>query len=98
MELFGSTLCIVGGIAGILRGWMFFILKGKSKNINAKPSFFGFLWRDFGKISQLFIWYIPLQKVRTDLNKYIKIMNFLTTVILISFVILILFTAIIIFT
>lgn len=98
MELFGSTLCIVGALSGILRGWMFFILKTKSKDVNARPSFFSFLWKDFGQISQLFIWYIDLQKVRTDLNKYIKITNFLTTVILISFVLLILLTAIIIFT
>ena len=85
MELTLSILCIVGGLAGILRGYVFFIIKVKAKDQYAKASFFIFLWKDFGKISQLLIWYMDLQKVRTDVNKYIKILNFLTTVFLVSF-------------
>lgn len=85
METTLTILCIVGAVTLILRGYVFFIIKVKAKDQYAKPNFFSFLWKDFGKIDQILIWYMDLQKVRTDVNKYIKIVNFLTTVFLVSF-------------
>jgi hypothetical protein len=55
MELFGSIICYISGTALILRGYVFFIIKMKAKDQNAKANFFTFLWHDFGKISQLLI-------------------------------------------
>jgi len=95
MKIILSILNIVAGFSIVLRGYVFFIIKVKAKDPYARASFFIFLWKDFGKIDQILIWYMDLQKERTDVNKYIKLLNFLTTTILVSLVLLILIFAIV---
>jgi hypothetical protein len=97
MELFLKIIYFLSATALILRGYVFFIIKVKAKDPYAKASFQIFLWKDFGKIDQILIWYMDLQKERTDVNKYIKILNFLTSVILVSLALSIIFFVIILF-